>query len=73
MTIEVWIKETACPYLYWHNDGWYYRIDFYQGGKSACERKSCPNVSCHNYGKAFDEPDRLKGPLERDREPGNVY
>ena len=63
MTIEV--KKTGCPYLFWQYDGWWYRIDFYQGGKSACERKACDKTSCHNYGKPFTEPDRLKGCLAR--------
>lgn len=39
--------------------GWFYPPNFFENGKDGCHRKICGFETCHNYGKGFNEPDRL--------------
>ena len=67
--------QTRCPFLTWENlgpepdapdgmasGGWRWKPGFWQGEITACQRKECDRVRCHNYGELFDRPSRLRGP-----------
>ena len=52
----------GCPFLRFISNPpcWLYAFNFYVDGKDACERQVCPNVKCHNRGKRYNDPRRLR-------------
>lgn len=63
--------ERGCPYLHFDmvkspdKGGWWYREDFLVDGVYACELKCCGHEQCRCYGKPYDQPQKLLGPLLR--------
>ena len=56
--------DTGCPYLwtirvYCRECGNHDKVYFVAKGQDPCPLKKCGLTACRNYGKKYDNPDRL--------------